>query len=211
MFAQNITNLIDQLAEKKDLIEEFIQKKRQGQLSLNLLSRIGIYTPALNWTIAKYKKHYLAATNPDKETSKSKTKTVQVKLEKEENKKIKREAAKLKKEALGLKSKKLTTKKTKIPKKFKKSMKIKHLVPALSPPSVKKSRPKLDNFNALLTKKRQKSATMQLEKMKMIALEKSINKPKPIKINDIFPNDLADSNFVDLDGSVNMDNNLMNR
>ena len=104
MFAQNITNLIDQLAEKKDLIEEFIQKKRQGQLSLNLLSRIGIYTPALNWTIAKYKKHYLAATNPDKETSKSKTKTVQVKLEKEENKKIKREAAKLKKEALGLKS-----------------------------------------------------------------------------------------------------------
>ena len=63
----SVSKQIEKFHEKKDLIKEFIQKKRQGQLSLTLLNKIGIITTHLNCLIGKYKKHYLL---PNTETVK---------------------------------------------------------------------------------------------------------------------------------------------
>jgi hypothetical protein len=54
-----LASIIDKIFEKKDLVDEFIRKKRDGQLSLTLLAKIGIYTPVINNLIAKYKKYHL--------------------------------------------------------------------------------------------------------------------------------------------------------
>jgi len=58
IFAQKVSNLVDQILAKRELIVEFVEKKRRGQLSLNLLNRIGVFTPALNATILKYQKQF---------------------------------------------------------------------------------------------------------------------------------------------------------
>lgn len=52
----NLQTIIEKIYEKSDLVTEFVEKKRTGQLSLSLLTRIGIYTPVLNGLISKYKK-----------------------------------------------------------------------------------------------------------------------------------------------------------
>lgn len=54
--AHNLQNIMQNIYEKQDLVSEFVQKKRNGQLSLSLLTRIGIYTPILNSLISNYKK-----------------------------------------------------------------------------------------------------------------------------------------------------------
>ncbi len=58
IFTQKISSLVDQILANKELIIEFVEKKRRGQLSLNLLNKIGIFTPALNATIQKYQKNF---------------------------------------------------------------------------------------------------------------------------------------------------------
>ena len=52
-----LASIIDKIFEKKELVEEFVDKMRNGQLSLTLLAKIGIYTPVVNNLIAKYKKY----------------------------------------------------------------------------------------------------------------------------------------------------------
>lgn len=58
VFSQNLGNIIHKIYEKKDLVYEFVRKMRQGQLSLTLLNKIGVYTHALNMIIKKYQKHH---------------------------------------------------------------------------------------------------------------------------------------------------------
>lgn len=52
----NLQAITEKIYEKRDLVVEFVEKKRSGQLSLSLLTRIGIYTPVLNGLISKYKR-----------------------------------------------------------------------------------------------------------------------------------------------------------
>lgn len=54
--SHSLQTITEKIYEKRDLVAEFIEKKRAGQLSLSLLTRIGIYTPVLNGLISKYKK-----------------------------------------------------------------------------------------------------------------------------------------------------------
>lgn len=53
--AHYLANVVEKIYERKDLVYEFIHKKREGQLSLSLLTKIGIYTPVLNNLIKRYK------------------------------------------------------------------------------------------------------------------------------------------------------------
>ncbi|CAF0719286.1 unnamed protein product [Brachionus calyciflorus] len=52
-------SVVDKIYEKRDLVSEFIEKKKDGQLSLTLLAKIGIYTRVINNLISKYKKYHL--------------------------------------------------------------------------------------------------------------------------------------------------------
>lgn len=61
-----LASIIDKIFEKKDLVEEFVDRKTEGQLSLTLLARIGIYTPVVNNLISKYKKYQLKNTENSK-------------------------------------------------------------------------------------------------------------------------------------------------
>lgn len=64
-----LASIIDKIYEKKELVDEFIDKKRDGQLSLTLLAKIGIYTPVINSLISKYKKYHLRQTNESEKKS----------------------------------------------------------------------------------------------------------------------------------------------
>ena len=89
-FSQYLSGLIGKIYEKKSLIEEFIQKKRQGQLSLALISRIGIYTSALNMVINRYKRSFQLA-HPAAMIKKNRKKSNNVKEARHKAKKIKDE------------------------------------------------------------------------------------------------------------------------
>ena len=54
--AHNFQAVVEKIYESRELVAEFVEKKRAGKLSLPLLTRIGIFSPVLNSLIAKYKK-----------------------------------------------------------------------------------------------------------------------------------------------------------
>ncbi|RNA37100.1 snRNA-activating complex subunit 4 isoform X1 [Brachionus plicatilis] len=65
-----LASMIDKIFEQRDLVEEFIDKKREGQLSLTILAKIGIYTPVVTNLIAKYKKYQLKNNEKTKQPGK---------------------------------------------------------------------------------------------------------------------------------------------
>jgi hypothetical protein len=94
IFAQKVSNLVDQILAKRELIVEFVEKKRRGQLSLNLLNRIGVFTPALNATILKYQKqfqqqHTPSAEKPVRKGPKTSLKSVKVEQDKQKRDELK--------------------------------------------------------------------------------------------------------------------------
>ncbi len=64
IFSQNLGNIINTIYEKKDLVYEFVSKMRQGQLSLTILNKIGVYTHALNMIIKRYQKNHNQSLKP---------------------------------------------------------------------------------------------------------------------------------------------------
>lgn len=191
IFEQKVTNLVDQLMEKADLIKEFIHKKRQGQLNLNLISRIGIYTPALNATITRYKKHF-------QQTSKStstaqmikKPRKYRLKSDKLEQNRLKREALRQEKQAAAAAktAAKMRLNKAKSAGRIKQK-KIRHIISTgLSPVKQKDA---LASFNDLVSKKQETKQAKKNEIKRMKALEKrnKTNKVPKLKINHYF-NDL---------------------
>lgn len=196
IFEQKVTNLVDQLMEKADLIKEFIHKKRQGQLNLNLIGRIGIYTPALNATITRYKKHF-------QQTSKStstaqmikKPRKYRLKSDKLEQNRLKREALRQEKQAVAAAktAAKMRLNKAKSAGRIKQK-KIRHIISTgLSPVKQKDA---LANFNDLVSKKNETKQAKKNEIKRMEALEKK-NKTKKapkLKINHFFNNLDCDSN-----------------
>ena len=79
---RNLNNIIDTIYEKKDLVYEFVKKKQEGQLSIALLNKIGIFTPVLNSLIAKCKKYHNFAPASKKPRSPRKARTAKLCKEK---------------------------------------------------------------------------------------------------------------------------------
>lgn len=179
MFAQNITNLVDQIIDKTTLIEEFIHKKRQGQLNLNLINKIGIYTPALNATIVRYKKHFQLTPSNATESS-SKSARVQMKSMKAEENRIKRETLKLERN-VNKERKNVTVKKKADTANRKIKLKdLVHMPGTDTTTTQQKKNDKLENFKALLTKKRERNANKQIDRKKMESLKRKKSKLRTI-------------------------------
>lgn len=77
-----LASIIDKIFEKKELVEEFVDKMRNGQLSITLLAKIGIYTPVVNNLIAKYKKYQTKNTESKQPNTKKETNSIKEPLKK---------------------------------------------------------------------------------------------------------------------------------
>ena len=209
IFAQNVTNLEDQLLEKKDLIKEFISKKRIGHFNFNLINRIDIHTPTLNSIINKFKKRFQQASTSAGSKIKQ-PRNHRLSAEKLEQNRLRREALKQEKAAAIAIAK--TAKKNRIkPGKAKTKQKhIKHLIHV----SPVKKKDALASFNYLVSKKQENKIAKKNEIKRMKALKKKA----PLKINHYFqnidstnqsePNEASNTNFennntTDTNGAVN--------
>ena len=162
IFAQNVTNLEDQLLEKKDLIKEFISKKRIGHFNFNLINRIDIHTPTLNSVINKFKKRFQQASTSAGSKIKQ-PRNHRLSAEKLEQNRLRREALKQEKAAAIAIAKTAKKNRNKPGKAKTKQKHIKHLIHV----SPVKKKDALASFNYLVSKKQENKIAKKNEIKRM--------------------------------------------